>query len=162
MVEGRFWVKGIIINLFIIAFLFQTGMVMESYASGDDHFSEAQDLIDKTVAKYLNIVRLTIHAVPAGKEGSRIIACNIKEKIGSFSDPEDLEVLKTNKAVILKEEDNLDVTAPICDKAGRPIAATGITLRFRKGETESQVVEKAKSIAKELTAAIQNSNTPLW
>ena len=162
MAEGRFWAKGIIINLFVIAFLFQVGMVMESCAGGDDHFSEAQDLVDNTVAKYPDIVRLTIHAVPAGKEGSRIIACNIKEKIGSFSDPEDLEVLKTNKAVILKEGDNLDVTAPICDKAGKPIAATGITLRFRKGETENQVVEKAKSIAKELTIAIQNSDTPLW
>jgi hypothetical protein len=162
MAEGSFWVKGIIINLFVIAFLLQTGMVMESYAGGDDQFRGAQALIDKTVAKYPDIVRLTIHAVPAGKEGSRIIACNIKEKIGSFSDPEDLEVMRANTAVILKEGDNLDVTAPICDKAGRPIAATGITLRFNKGETESQVVEKAKSIAKELTVAIQDSDTPLW
>jgi len=162
MVEGRFWVKGIIINLFVVAFLFQTGMVMESCASGDDHFREAQVLVDKTVAKYPDIARLTIHAVPAGKDGSRIIACNIKEKIGSFSDPEDLAVMKTNKAVILREGDNLDVTAPICDKAGKPIAATGITLRFGKGETEDQVVEKAKSIAKELTVAIQDSDTLLW
>lgn len=162
MAEGRFWVKGIIINLFVIAFLFQVGMVRESCASGDDQFREVQALVDNTVAKYPDIARLTIHAVPAGKEGSRIIACNIKEKIGSFSDPEDLEVLKTNKAVILREGDNLDVTAPICDKAGKPVAATGITLRFRKGETQTHVVEKAKSIAKELTAAIQNSDSPLW
>ena len=162
MAEGCFWIKGIIINLFVIAFLFHVGMVRESCASGDDQFREAQALVDNTVAKYPDIVRLTIHAVPAGKEGSRIIACNIKEKIGSFSDPEDLEVLKTNKTVVLNEGDNLDVTAPICDKAGKPIAATGITLRFSKGETESQVVEKAKSIAKELTVAIQNSDAPLW
>lgn len=57
MAEGRFWAKGIIINLFVIAFLFQVGMVMESYADGDDHFSEAQELVDKTVAKYPDIVR---------------------------------------------------------------------------------------------------------
>ena len=36
MAEGRFGVKGIIINLFVIAFLFQVGMVMESWAGGDD------------------------------------------------------------------------------------------------------------------------------
>lgn len=70
--------------------------------------------------------------------------------------------MKTNKAVILKEGVNLDVTTPSCDKAGKPVAATGITLRIRKEETENQVVKKAKSIAKELTAAIQNSDTPLW
>lgn len=89
MAKGSFCAKGIIINLFVIAFLFQMAMVMESYAVGDDRFREAQELVDKTVAKYPDIVRLTIHAVPAGKEGSRIIACNIKEKIGSLSDPED-------------------------------------------------------------------------
>ena len=118
--------------------------------------------MDRVVSKHPDLVRLTIHAAPTGEEGSRIIACNIKEKIGTPSDPEDLEVLKTNKIVVLKEGDNLDVTAPIPDKTGNIIAATGITLRFRKGKTENQVIEEAKSIARELSIAIQNSDTPPW
>ena len=123
---------------------------------------DAQELIEKMVGKYPEIVRLTIHAVPTGKKDSMIIACNIKEKIGKISDPEDLEATKTGKVVVLKEGNNLDVTAPLLDKAGKPIAVTGITLGFKEGESEEELVEKAKSVAKELGVAIQNSKKPLW
>jgi hypothetical protein len=108
------------------------------------------------------LVRLTIHAVPTGEKSSRIIACNIKEKIGKLSDPEDIGAMKTGKKVILREGDNLDVTAPLFNKEGKPIAATGITLRFRKGESEGEVIKKAKAIAEELNTAIKNAKEPLW
>ena len=157
-----FSIKWTFIGFLIFFFIFQVQAVKLSWSSEESPFRKAQELVDRVVAKHPGLVRLTIHAVPTGEQGSRIIACNIKEKIGKLSDPEDLEAMKTGKTVTLKEGDNLDVTAPICDKAGKPIAATGITLRFKKGESENQVVEKAKSIAEELTRAIQNSDTPLW
>ena len=137
-------------------------LLLAIHAVDGKDFTEAQALIDKMAAKYPRLVRLTIHAVPAGETGSRIIACNVKKKIGQPSDPEDLEAMKTNRTVVLKEGDNLDVTAPILDKDGKPIAATGITLRFGKGESEDDVTAKAKRIAKELTEAIQNAKNPLW
>jgi hypothetical protein len=114
------------------------------------------------VAKYPEIVRLTIHAVPTGETKSRIIACNIPKKLGQISDPEDLEAMKKKKTVVLREGDNLDVTAPILDKTGKAIAATGITLSFPKGATEDTVVKKAKSIAQELTVAVGEADKPLW
>lgn len=129
---------------------------------GKARFEEAQALIEKIAAKYPQIVRLTIHAVPLGESKSRIIACNINEKIGKLSDPEDLEAMNNNKTIVLREGDNLDVTAPICNKSGVPIAATGITLRFDKGEKEDTLRERAKSIAGELTSKIQNGGKPLW
>ncbi len=123
---------------------------------------EAQQIIEKLVSKHNGLVRLTIHAVPTGKGASEIIACNIQKKIGQPSDPEDLEAMKTNKTITLKEGNNLDVTAPVCDKSGKPIAATGITLSFQKGETEADVIAKAQGIALELTAAIHNAGKRLW
>ena len=114
-------------SVLLLAILF-----VSSCQSGNKHsgeFKDAQTLIDKTVAEHPEIVRLTIHAVPSGQTESRIIACNIREKLGKLDDPEDLEVVKTKKAIALKEDNNLDVTAPILDKAGNAIAATGITLR---------------------------------
>jgi iron complex outermembrane receptor protein len=146
----------------VFLFILQTQTVQRTSASEESHFGKAQELVDGLVAKHPGLVRLTIHAVPTGKEGSRIIACNIQEKIGKPSDPEDLEVMKANQIVVLKEGDNLDVTAPIRDKAGNAIAATGITLRFGQGETEDQVVQRAKAIAEELTTAIHNADKPFW
>lgn len=154
--------KWTFIGFLISLFIFQAQAVKQSWSSEESRFRTAQKLLDKLASKYPDVVRLTIHAVPSGEEGSRIIACNIKQKIGATSDPEDLEVLTTNKIVVLREGDNLDVTAPIRGKAGKPVAATGITLRFKRGETENEVIEKAKSIAQELAIAIQNSNEPLW
>lgn len=155
-------IKWAVASVLIFFFVFQTQAIKQSWASEESRFSKAQELVNNLVSKHPELVRLTIHAVPAGEEVSRIIACNIKEKIGKLSDPEDLMAMKTGKTVTLKEGDNLDVTAPILDKAGKPIAATGITLRFKKGESETEVIEKAKSIAEELTRAIQNADKPLW
>jgi hypothetical protein len=122
----------------------------------------AQEIVDLMVANYSDLVRLTIHGEPAGERAMKIIACNIKEKIGARSDPEDLEVLLTNEIVVLKGGDNLDVTAPIRGKDGKPIAATGITIRFREGKAEEDVVSRARIIAEEITSAVQKADGPLW
>ena len=131
-------------------------------AGAKGHFAQAQALVERIVSAHPEIVRLTIHAVPDGEEHSRIIACNLKEKIGKSSDPEDLEAMKTGKTIVLKEGDNLDVTVPIYDKAGKPIAATGITLPLKKGESEEEVIERARSIARLLSSAVQDAGGPLW
>jgi hypothetical protein len=105
-----------------------TTVVKHGFAEENQSFQAAQAIIDRLVAEHPEIVRLTIHAVPTGEKHSRIIACNIKEKIGRLSDPEDLEAMKSNTTTVLKEGDNLDVTVPISGKTGIPIAASGITL----------------------------------
>lgn len=156
-----FFIQRIVVSLLILSFIFQTVIISLSFAE-EKQFKKAQSLVEKTVAKYPEIVRLTIHAVPAGEQQNRIIACNIKEKIGKLSEPEDIEAMKNGKTIVLKEGDNLDVTAPIFDKTGKPVAATGITLLFRKGESEQEAIEKAKMIAKELNEFIQNAKNPLW
>ena len=157
-----FSIKWAVVSVFVFFVILQTQAIKQSWALEESQFGKAQELVEGMVSKHPDLVRLTIHAVPTGEETSRIIACNIKEKIGKPSDPEDLEAMKTGETVTLKEGDNLDVTAPICDKTGEPIAATGITFRLGKEETESDVVKKATAIAKELNTAIQNSDRPLW
>jgi hypothetical protein len=70
--------------------------------------------------------------------------------------------MKTGKPVVLREGDNLDVTAPIVDKAGKPIAATGITLRCAPGADEDVLTKEAAAVARELTTAIQAAEHTLW
>ena len=128
----------------------------------EPEFVDAQRLVEQTVSKHEGVVRLTIHAVPTGETRSRIIACNIRETLGKASDPEDLEAMRTKKGVVLREGDNLDVTAPIVDKAGNAVAATGITLACPTNAKEEALVEKAKAIAQELSKGIQEAKKPLW
>lgn len=125
--------------------------------------TSAQGIIDGIVAKNPDVVRLTIHAIPTGGAESKIIACNLADRIGRASDPEDLNAMKTGNAVVLKEGENIDYTAPIRDAAGKPIAATGITLVGPKaGESEADRVAKAESLAKEIQAAVQAAGKTLW
>jgi hypothetical protein len=125
-------------------------------------FLEAQQLVEQTVTRYPNLVRLTIHAVPAGEADNRIIACNVREKLGRISDPEDLEAMKTGTTTVLREGGNLDVTAPILDQAGSVIAAIGITLALPPNAGEEAAVKEAETIARELGTAIQTAGHPLW
>ena len=157
-----FSIKRAVVSVFVFFVILQTQAIKQSWALEESQFGKAQELVEGMVSKHPDLARLTIHAVPTGEEASRIIACNIKDKIGNLSDPEDLEAMKTGETVVLREGDNLDVTAPIWNKAGKPIAATGITLRLGKEETESDIVKKATAIAKELNTAIQNTKKPLW
>ncbi len=155
-------IKLVIFNVLIFFFICQLYAVKQSCAVENKQFKDAQALVEKTVAHYPQIVRLTIHAIPTGEKTSRIIACNVRKKIGKLSGPEDLEAIKNSKTTALKEGNNLDVTTPIYDRAGNSIAATGITLCYKKGEDENTVLEKAKSIARELNDAIQKAGISLW
>ena len=124
--------------------------------------SDVQQLVEQIVERHPKLVRLTIHAVPAGETESRIIASNISEKLGNLSDPEDLRVMATKEIVVLREGNNLDVTMPILDKAGKAVAATGITLEQDGVTGEQALMMEAQAIAQELTTEIQAAKRPPW
>ena len=126
------------------------------------NFRDAQRLVDDLAARHDDLVRLTIHAVPTGRKSSRIIACNLPEKIGQPSDPEDIEAMHTGRTIVLREGDNLDVTAPLTDRLGKPVAAAGITLKCPPTADQDTLTAQAKTIADQLSQAIQNARSPLW
>jgi hypothetical protein len=147
------------INVVLLALLlYSCGDISDNGA----HSADVQRLVEQIVAKHPKLVRLTIHAVPTGETESRIIASNISDKLGNLSDPEDLRVMTTKETVVLREGNNLDVTMPILDQAGKAVAATGITLE-RDGITgEKALVIEAQTIAQELTTGIQAAKRLPW
>ncbi len=158
----NFYLKCLVISLLVTVFSLQTDMFRALWADEVAQVRNIQALIDRTVTDYPYIIRLTIHAVPEGEKESRIIACNLREKIGRLSDPEDIEAMQKNCVIVLEEGANIDVTAPVVDEAGRPIAATGITVSVAQGESKQKAVEKALFIARLLNSAISQSDYPLW
>ncbi len=124
--------------------------------------ADVQRLVEQIVARHPKLVRLTIHAVPTSGTESRIIASNISDKLGNLSDPEDLRVMTTKEIVVLREGNNLDVTMPILDKAGKAVAATGITLEEDGVTSETALMMEAQVIARELTTGIHAAKRLPW
>lgn len=114
----------------------------------------AQRAVDEVVQRHPELVRLTIHAVPAGGATSVILACNLPEKLGAPSDPEDLAAMTTGRTTILREGERFDVTAPLRASDGTAFAATGITLELPSGADEADARQLAERIRVELEQAL--------
>ena len=125
-----------------------------------DNFHEAQQLVDSVVQRYPDLVRLTIHAIPSGESECRVIASSNPSRLGTMSDPEDLEAMASGKLSVIDAEDGFDVTIPVLPLDGRPTAVVGVTLR--KPVDKEKGIERAQHIAKAIADAAQSQPIPLW
>ncbi len=124
-------------------------------------YPAAQDIVDGVAAKHPELVRLTLHAVPEGKECTQV-ASTAKGRRGKPSDPEDLKAMKTGQQVVLDEEGAVDVTVPILRVNGKATAVAGVTLSLAEGANKAVLIGKARGIAEELAAAGRAAGKPVW
>ena len=122
-------------------------------------FPAAQSLVDSVAAAHDDVVRLTIHAVPAGGEKAQVIASTSAEKRGSWSDPEDIQAMDSGEAVELMEGDDLDLSVPVMDASGTAMAVVGVTV---SGDDQAAMRQSAEQIAAELADGIRTAATPMW
>jgi hypothetical protein len=71
----------------------------------------AQRLVDELAASNRGLLRVALHITPPKESDNLIIACNLPERIGRKSDPEDLKAMKTGQPTVLQEGETFDVTA---------------------------------------------------
>ena len=124
-------------------------------ASHDTIF--AQKLGDELVAKHQGLVRVGLHLTPPRSRDNIIVACNVKERIGRKSDPEDLQAMQSRNPVVLKEEGNFDVTLPLHDVAGKVVGAIGLTFKPERNESGSDAAERARRLAREIEKQITST-----
>lgn len=110
--------------------------------------SNAQAVVDAIAAKNESILRLTIHAMPAGETEYVFAASTLASKIGQPSDPEDLQAIETGEVVVLEETGGIDVTVPIRLREGKHTAAAGVTMDASMGQEAA--VKAATAIAAEI------------
>jgi iron complex outermembrane receptor protein len=125
-------------------------------------YPEAQSIVQQVAIENPDVVRLTIHAIATGTSRSRVIASTAAQRLGTWSDPEDLDVMKTGTPVMLEEGGNLDYTAPVTGAGGRTIATVGVTVAGAAGATEDARLARAKAVAAEVSAAVVGARKPLW
>lgn len=114
----------------------------------------AQRLVDQLTAKHPDLVRVGLHVTPPNRSDNIIVACNLAERIGRESDPEDLKAMQTGKPVVLKEGGNFDVTLPLHTSTGTVIGAIGLTFKPQGNEQESNAADRAKKWATEIERQI--------
>ena len=108
----------------------------------------AQTLVESLAGKNENIVRLTVHAIPAGGADYTAVASTLASKLGKPSDPEDLQAIRGGEVVVLDEPGAIDVTVPIRMRDGAHTAAAGVTMNASMGRDAAIVA--ARSIATEI------------
>jgi hypothetical protein len=113
----------------------------------------AARLVDELAKAHPELVRIGLHLTPPNRSDNIIVASNIPAKVGQKSDPEDLEVMKTGRPVILKEGDNYDVTLALHDAAGRLIGALGLTVK-PTATGQKGALQSAQSITKDFERRI--------
>jgi iron complex outermembrane receptor protein len=119
----------------------------------------AQRLVDELAKKHPELVRIGLHATPAGSSENIIVASNVAAKLGQKSDPEDLRAMETGRPVVLREGENFDVTLPLHDATGKVIGAIGLTLRPNVGEQERDATRRARAIASELENQVPSKDS---
>ena len=115
--------------------------------------SKAQTLVESLAGKNDNIVRLTVHAIPAGETDYKAVASTLASKLGKPSDPEDLEAIQTGEMVVLDEPGGIDVTIPIGMKDGKHTVAAGVTMKAGMGREAA--IAAAKAIAAEVDLGLK-------
>ncbi len=127
---------------------------LASCASAPD--PQAQDLVQSIAHKNANVVRLTVHAIPAGATAYKAVASTSSSKLGKPSDPEDLKAIQTGQLVVLEETGAIDVTVPILMKGGKHSATTGVTVKESVGKDAAILM--ARTIAGEIEQGLTNAS----
>src|SRR5690348_2596860 len=117
----------------------------------------AQKIVNDAHAKHPEASEIGIAVV--GLHGSSTIASTDKGDIGEKCETEDSAPIRTGKPHVGKEGKNFDVTMPLHDESGKTVGSVGIELAPKSGETQTDVVKRGQTIAKEMESAIPSKSS---
>lgn len=113
---------------------------------------DPQAVVEQVAKANPTVTRLTVHCKQA--DGSAVACASTSaEKKGKASDKEDLQAMDSGTAVVLEEQNGLDVTVPMMKKDGKFAAACGVTFAD-KGLDRAAAVKQAETIAKAVEAGL--------
>ena len=116
----------------------------------------AQHLVTWSLACHPELKSLTFHVTPPGTATNIIVAANVAP-LGKAADADDLQVIKTQKAVVevARSGDALAVELPLLDASRRVIGALGIHLAYcadaQRSELEAQAVKIRDELARRIS-----------
>lgn len=109
----------------------------------------AQKLVEELTARHSEVTGIEVAATPPEGQHCVTIAATEAKEVGEKCDEDEFSAMRTGKPFVEKEEDGFDITLPIHDPTGEIIGTMGLDFKPQPGQKESEVVERAKQIAKE-------------
>jgi hypothetical protein len=139
-----------------IAFLFFATASAEPLYAGSTLAPEkiyAQELVNRIVAKYPDLLVVAMHVTPPKSSANVIIASNVG-RIGKKADAEDFKVISTGEtlAKVNKNGDRFEVELLLLDASRRPIGALAIVFPYKTDDDPSQLKKRTEIIRDELGA----------
>jgi hypothetical protein len=137
----------------------------------------AQKLVDEAMAKYPEVVILSMHVTPPQKTENVIIASNTRPQspthtsqlhrhtqpawIGRKSNADDYHVISSGKSSqeINKGGNHLEITVPLQDHSGNTIGAVGVVFNYKEGDDKGKFKKVAEQIRDEWRAQISNKDS---
>ena len=137
----------------------------------------AQKLVDEAMAKYPEVVILSMHVTPPGKSENVIIASSVRPQsrprssqihrktqpawIGRKSNADDERVINSGKSnlEINKAENHIEVTLPLQDHSGKTIGAVGTVFAYKEGDDKGRFKRAAEQIRDEWRPQISNRDS---
>lgn len=117
----------------------------------------AQQLVGQAMAKHLKVSGVELSSTPPGKRCVTIASTEAKD-LGEKCDNDEFTALKTNKPFVEKENEGgkevYDITMPLHDAAGNLIGTVGLDFKPEPGQQESNVVELAQQVVREMETQI--------
>jgi len=118
----------------------------------------AQELIDRMVASYPDVLVMAMHVTPPKSADNVIIASNIG-RVGKKADPDDLRVIQTGAPNLAVNEagDRFEVELLLRDANARSIGALGIVFPYTAGTDRAALQKRAEVIRDQLARRISHA-----
>jgi iron complex outermembrane receptor protein len=137
----------------------------------------AQKLVDEAMAKYPEVVILSMHVTPPQKTENVIIASNTRPQstthisqlhhhsqpawIGRKSNADDYRVIRSGKGSLEVSQGgtHLEITLPLQDHSGTTIGAVGVVFNYKEGDDKGKLQKVAEQIRDAWRAQISNKDS---
>jgi len=133
------------------------GLTILKSGTPDSGRIKAQKVISELKTANLEITSLQLAATRSQQEGCKTIAATEANEIDQKCDKDELTAIGTDSPFVEQEKDELDVSLPIHDSAGKIIATAGMDFKAA-GQTKVTVTQQAKLIAAELERRLTSKN----
>ncbi|MEO8778313.1 MAG: hypothetical protein ABI389_06535, partial [Rhodanobacter sp.] len=119
--------------------------------------TNAQHLLDQTLATHPGIVIMAMHVTPPGQKDNIIFASNIG-RIGKKADADDLNVVNRGKTnlEVTKAGDHFAVELPLLDASHQRLGALSVMYPYKAGDDKAALTRRAENVRDQLSQQIPN------
>lgn len=131
--------------------------LFSSYYPVDRRDIHAQQLVTQALARHPELNKMSLHAVPPGHTGNRIIASGQPMKLGKEDDPDDTKAMTKPFVNYLDDVGVVDCGIPLEDSSGHVIGTMVTQVKYSYTKDKAAAFKHASDVRDELKAKIASA-----